>query len=109
MTIASGPVAMTTNPACVPAYAGPLDFLFVVHPREIEDIFRAYPHLRGQNTASVMAAVRPHPVSVLGPISVNLDGRCLNGELISIPYLASEFRRCTREIRTCLLYTSRCV
>jgi len=93
---------MTTNPECVPTYGGPLDFIFVVHPRTICDVLRAYPHLRGLDEGAIMSAVRPFSVSILSPISVESNGRRLNGELVSIPYLATEFRRNVREIQGAL-------
>jgi predicted amino acid dehydrogenase len=97
-----GTVSVTTNLACVPEHRGPLDFVFVVHPRAIEDVFRVYPHLDPRDGAAAMAAVRRFPVSVASPITVTCGGRRLHGELVSIPYLPAEFRRRIRPIRAAL-------
>lgn len=83
---------VTSVPDLQPRYCGNLDFVFVVHPRDIDDIFRSYPELRGQEENAVLATARNCPVTISSWIEVQIAERILHGELISIPYLASEFR-----------------
>ena len=95
-------VAVTSNASCQTDYNGPLDFAFIVHPRTIDDVFRAFPHLRSGSEEAALAAVRPKPVSVTSYIHLETGGRLLRGELIAIPYVAAEFRRKLPDIRHAL-------
>jgi len=80
----------------------PLDFAFIVHPRDTEDILRAYPKLRGLPTSEIVAHVSKLSAHVLSSISVSLGGRTLRGELLSVPYRASDFRRELRRVQDSL-------
>jgi fatty aldehyde-generating acyl-ACP reductase len=92
-------VSITTNSANQPTYDGPLDFAFLGHPRDVPDVIRTYPHLDGLSASEITARVNDIPVHVLGPIHVSLGGRELRGELLSLPYIASDFRRNLRAVK----------
>ncbi|OIO68407.1 MAG: hypothetical protein COW19_03685 [Zetaproteobacteria bacterium CG12_big_fil_rev_8_21_14_0_65_55_1124] len=83
-------------------YDGALNYAFIVHPRGVSDIVRAYPELVGVSEAAVIQQARTTNVHVLSPMTCNMDGRTLHGELLSIPYLAGEFREHLDEVRCAL-------
>ena len=95
-------VSITSNIKCQTDYFGPLDFAFIVHARTAEDLLRAYPHLRECTEDGAFASVRSKPILVGSYIHVESGGELLRGELIGIPYLATEFRRKIPQIREAL-------
>ena len=79
-------VFVTTIDSLRPKYEGPLDFLFVVHPRTaIEDWRQFFPTLRGLR-ASFAGFFPPTASIVLSPIEVPVGDRLLRGELVTIPH-----------------------
>jgi len=78
----------TTIESLRPKYAGPLDFLFVVHPRSVADRRRPFPLMRGL-TADRVEIIQP-TCTILGPIEVPVDDRLLRGELVTIPHAPEE-------------------
>ena len=95
-------VSITSNVECQPNYFGALDFAFIVHARTAEDLLRAYPHLREHTEEIAFESVRPKPILVGSYIHVEVGKKLLRGELIGIPFLATEFRRKLPEIRDAL-------
>ena len=83
-------IYITTIENLRPKYEGPLDFLFVVHPREvIEDRRQFAPILRGLG-ANFSEAFPPTASVVLSPIEVPVGDRLLRGELVTIPHAPEE-------------------
>ena len=79
-------VFVTTIDSLRPKYEGPLDFLFVVHPRTaIEDWRQLFPILRGLR-ASFAGFFPPNASIVLSPIEVPVGDRLLRGELVTMPH-----------------------
>jgi predicted amino acid dehydrogenase len=78
----------TTIESLRPKYDGPLDFLFVVHPRSVADRRRPFPLMRGLTTDRV-EIIQP-TCTILGPIEVPVDDRLLRGELVTIPHAPEE-------------------
>ncbi len=89
MVFASGwkrQIYVTTIDFLRPKYEGPLDFLFVVHPRmAIEDWRPLFPILRGLR-ASFAGIFPPTASVVLSSIEVPVGDRLLRGELVTIPH-----------------------
>jgi predicted amino acid dehydrogenase len=76
----------TTLDSLCPKYEGPLDFLFVVHPRAaIEDWRQFFPILRGMRS-SFAGFIPPTASIVLSTIEVPVEDRLLRGELVTIPH-----------------------
>ena len=96
-------VSITTNRANQPLYDGPLDFAFLGHPRDVPDVLRTYPNLQGLPAAEITSHVNNVPVHVLGPIRVSIGGKELHGELLSVPYIASDFRSKIRTVKKSIL------
>lgn len=92
---------VTTIESLRPKYDGPLDFMFVVHPRAIVDKRRPFPLMRGL-TATTVATLQPR-CTVLGPIEVPIDGRLLHGELVSIPHAPQEMFEGLSDARDALI------
>lgn len=83
-------IYVTTIDSLRPKYEGPLDFLFLVHPRTaIEDWRQLFPILRGL-TASFAGLFPPTASIVLSPIEVPVVDRLLRGELVMIPHSPEE-------------------
>ena len=83
-------IYLTTIDFLRPKYEGPLDFLFVVHPRTaIEDWRQLFPILRGL-TAGFAGLFPPTASIVLSPIEVPVGDRLLRGELVMIPHSPEE-------------------
>ena len=83
-------VYVTTIESLRPKYEGPLDFLFVVHPRaSIEDWRSLFPILRGLR-ASFAGFFPPTASIVLSAIEVPVGDRLLRGELVTIPHGPAE-------------------
>lgn len=78
----------TTIESLRPKYDGPLDFMFVIHPRAMSDRRRPFPLIRGL-TADRVAIIQP-TCSILGPIEVPINNRLLRGELVTIPHAPQE-------------------
>jgi predicted amino acid dehydrogenase len=79
-------IYVTTIDSLRPKYDGPLDFLFVVHPRTaIEDWRPLFPILRGLR-ASFAEIFPPTASIVLSSIEVPVGDRLLRGELLTIPH-----------------------
>jgi fatty aldehyde-generating acyl-ACP reductase len=96
-------VSVTTNPTNHPIYEGPLDFAFIGHTRDEFDITRTYPTLEGRPISEMTAQVYSSSVHVLSSIHVSLGGRELHGELISIPYMGTDFHRLRHDVQDALL------
>ncbi len=88
---------VTTIEPLRPKYDGPLDFLFVVHPRSIADRRRPFPLMRGL-TADRVAIIQP-TCTILGPIEVPVGDRLLRGELVTIPHAPEEMLKRISEAR----------
>lgn len=67
-----------------------LEFAFLVHPRGLDDIMRAYPDLTGRAASEIRASIREAEVHVIAPIEFARDNTMLRGELITVPYLPHE-------------------
>lgn len=78
----------TTIQSLRPTYDGPLDFMFVIHPRAVIDRRRPFPLTRGL-TVDRVAVIQP-TCSILGPIEVPINDRLLRGELVAIPHAPQE-------------------
>ena len=79
-------IYVTTIDSLRPKYEGPLDFLFVVHPRTaIADWRPLFPILRGLR-ASFAGIFPPTASIVLSSIEVLVGDRLLRGELVTIPH-----------------------
>jgi len=87
----------TTIESLRPKYDGPLDFLFVVHPRSVADRRRPFPLMRGLTTDRV-EIIQP-TCTILGPIEVPVDDRLLRGELVTIPHAPEEMLERLSEAR----------
>jgi predicted amino acid dehydrogenase len=87
----------TTIEPLRPTYDGPLDFLFVVHPRSVADRRRPFPLMRGL-TADRVAIIQP-TCTILGPIEVPVGDRLLRGELVTIPHAPEEMLERLSEAR----------
>jgi fatty aldehyde-generating acyl-ACP reductase len=85
-------VSVTSSAANKPQYQGPLDFAFLVHPRNLTDILRAYPDLAGLPETDVFATVRQAHVHIISFIEAQVDGRSLHGELLSLPFVPGDFQ-----------------
>lgn len=82
-------IAMATSIESLrPKYEGPLDFIFVVHPRSVGDKRRPFPIMRGLDDERIHSLVPS--CSILSPIEVQVGDRLLRGELVSIPHAPSE-------------------
>jgi predicted amino acid dehydrogenase len=71
-----------------PKYEGPLDFIFVVHPRSVGDKRRPFPIMRGLDNERILSLVPS--CTILSPIEVQVGDRLLRGELVSIPHEPGE-------------------
>lgn len=95
--------SITTNQAYIPSFKGPLDFAFLVHPRNIKDIICAYPEwsLLAEDTA--LRRAQKSSAHVISPIQCAMNGSILHGELIAIPYTPERMYAQRREVRRALL------
>lgn len=91
----------TTIEPLRPKYDGPLDFLFVVHPRSAADRRRPFPLMRGL-TADRVAIIQP-TCTILGPIEVPVGDRLLRGELVTIPHAPEEMLEQLSEARDAIV------
>lgn len=67
-----------------------MDFVFVVHPRHLDDIVRAYPELADLPERELMHEVRNRSFHTIGTISWSWRGGSIAGELLAIPFLPAE-------------------
>ena len=67
-----------------------MDFAFVVHPRSIADIRRAYPALASLADDELVHQVRGQPVHAVGKIDWHWRGESVSGELLAVPFLPAE-------------------
>ncbi len=92
---------ITTMDNLRPKYDGPLDFLFVGHPRTSAERAKPFPLARGLCSTS-FAKIVP-PCAILSPIEVTLENRVLRGELVGIPQAPTEMVARLPQARECLL------
>lgn len=71
-----------------PTYNGPLDFLFVVHPRSHAEKRKPFPLMRGLDEQRIASLIPS--CAILSPIEVRVGDRLLRGELVSIPHSPDE-------------------
>lgn len=71
-----------------PTYTGPLDFMFIVHPRSYVDKRQPFPLMRGLDEKRTRNLVPP--CTILSSIEVPIGDRLLRGELVSIPHSPEE-------------------
>ena len=82
---------VTTVASCRPQYDGPLDFVFVVHPRTNDEKLRPFPETRRfQPFSNNIPEELQSDCLVLSRIEVELEGRQLRGELLAIPFTPYE-------------------
>jgi predicted amino acid dehydrogenase len=67
-----------------------MDFAFVVHPRGIADIRRAYPALASLADDELVRQVQDQPVHVIGKIVWRWREKPVSGELLAVPFLPAE-------------------
>ncbi len=67
-----------------------MDFAFVVHPRSIADIRRAYPALASLADDSLVHRVQGQSFHVIGKIDWLGCGMPVSGELLAMPFLPAE-------------------
>jgi len=85
-------INVTNDLRCKPAHDGALDFAFVVHPRYLSDILLPYADQSELEEEVILENASRFNVHVLSAIEARFNGKILRGELISIPYLARDFR-----------------
>ncbi len=83
-------------------YTGNLDFAFLVHARDVRDIFRIYPHLDGLSEEEAYREFAKHDAHIGAPISVTIGDRILNGELIGVPLFPGNPRPQIRQVQSAL-------
>lgn len=91
---------ITTVDSLRPKYQGPLDFMFVVHPRCSADRAKPFPLARGIPNDR-FDSIQP-PCTVISRLEVELEGRILRGELVGIPQPPLEMYLQLSESRECL-------
>ena len=67
-----------------------MDFAFIVHPRHLDDIARAYPKLADLPERELMHEVRNRSFHVIGKIGWSWRGESVSGELLAMPFLPAE-------------------
>lgn len=98
----SQPVSHTTNVRCQSDYQGSLDFAFLVHARDVNDIRQTYPHLKGCDEDVVFEHFGRTPVHVGAELEVRFGDTHLRGELIGVPLHPRQFRRQLVSVRESL-------
>lgn len=95
-------VSHTTNERCQINDQGSLDFAFLVHARDVEDILQTYPHWKGCDEDHVFEQFARTPVHVASPLEVRIGEIHLRGELVGVPLHPRHFRRQLLSVRESL-------
>ena len=98
-------ISYSTNPSHIIDPEGPIDFAFIVHARDIQDILRTYPELSAFPEEEAYVRFSRHRVHVGSRITAKLNGSQLRGELIGVPFVPTvSIRDQLRDVRKSLVH-----